>query len=367
MTEVRITQTIKYEDLVNGVEEATKIVESSYGPDGMGLLAVVDLPEHFVATREHVHDVIRKFASLSTEEKNTFEVPPFFQRGWDHGHELMKDGTPDKLKGSFYFNPVQDQFEDVDEKLLDQYTTFYGTNLFPTEQVPNFEKSVKKCANFMCEVGALIARECDKVVSTAHGDEEVKPVLENIVREGKHHAARCLYYFPIDKKTVDSIPVDGWCGWHNDHCVLTSLIPAAFYDVEKGESIPNPDPESGLYIKTRDGSVVKPKVTTTNCLLFQIGETAQILSKGKLLATPHMVRAPKVANVARTTMPVFLQPGHSLVLPAPGKDALHVEHLPEGVPELKTRYETDTNFGDFSNRTFAAYYALKGQSKKSQG
>eukprot|EP00055_Hartaetosiga_balthica_P002470 m.4093 g.4093 ORF g.4093 m.4093 type:complete len:365 (-) comp2168_c0_seq1:298-1392(-) len=356
---VRDTKVIKYEDLVNGEESVTKIVEAAYGPDGMGLLAVVGLPESFVQTREAVHDVIRQFAALSEEEKASFEVPPFFQRGWDHGHELMKDGTPDKLKGSFYFNPVQDKFGDVDEETLNKYCTFYGTNLFPSKQIPDFEAATKKCATFMCEVGALIGRECDKVVAAAHDEETVEPVLETIIREGKHHAGRCLYYFPIDKDTIDTIPVDGWCGWHNDHCVLTSLIPAAFYDVAKGESIANPDPASGLYIKTRDGTVVKPKSPTTNCLLFQIGETAQILSKGKLLATPHMVRAPLVAGVARTTMPVFLQPGHSLVLPVPGDAALHVEHLPEGVPELKARYKENDTFGDFSNRTFAAYYALK--------
>jgi isopenicillin N synthase-like dioxygenase len=45
-------------------------------------------------------------------------------------------------------------------------------------------------------------------------------------------------------------------------------------------------------------------------LLFQIGETAQMHSGGWLKATPHMVRGCVTPGTSRSTMAVFLEPGH---------------------------------------------------------
>jgi hypothetical protein len=53
--------------------------------------------------------------------------------------------------------------------------------------------------------------------------------------------------------------------------------------------VPNPDPLSGLYIKSRSGEVVKA-VFPADHLGFQIGETACVHSGGWLYATPHCVR-----------------------------------------------------------------------------
>ena len=45
------------------------------------------------------------------------------------------------------------------------------------------------------------------------------------------------------------------CGYHNDHCSLTSLMPAMYHD-ETGKQIACPDMEAGLYIKSRAGNLV---------------------------------------------------------------------------------------------------------------
>ena len=61
----------------------------------------------------------------------------------------------------------------------------------------------------------------------------------------------------------------------------------------------SPDPQAGLYVKSRQGQIHKV-VAPPNSLLFQIGETAQIHSGGVLQATPHAVRGANIAGISRT-------------------------------------------------------------------
>jgi len=58
------------------------------------------------------------------------------------------------------------------------------------------------------------------------------------------------------------------------------------YVNKDGVEIPNPDPNSGLYVISRNGKQVKVAFPKDH-LAFQIGETAQIHSGGLLQATPH--------------------------------------------------------------------------------
>jgi isopenicillin N synthase-like dioxygenase len=79
-----------------------------------------------------------------------------------------------------------------------------------------------------------------------------------------------------------------WCGWHNDHGSLTSLVPAMYFNAE-GKEVPAPDQQAGLYIRSRQGKIVKALMPGANTLGFQMGEAQQIHSGGYLMATPHCV------------------------------------------------------------------------------
>lgn len=79
-------------------------------------------------------------------------MAPYYQRGWDCGHEQMRDGTPDYNKGSFYINPMVDSFPDVDPATVAAHPTFFGTNVFPTEEIPEFEGAIKAAASLMVDV-----------------------------------------------------------------------------------------------------------------------------------------------------------------------------------------------------------------------
>ncbi|KAL8911425.1 MAG: hypothetical protein Q9171_003415 [Xanthocarpia ochracea] len=73
-----------------------------------------------------------------------------------------------------------------------------------------------------------------------------------------------------------------------------------------------PDPDSGLYIRSRSGAITKIKIPS-DCLAFQTGETLQLITGGKFQAVPHFVRAAGRSvdggQVARNTLAVFTQPG----------------------------------------------------------
>ena len=50
-----------------------------------------------------------------------------------------------------------------------------------------------------------------------------------------------------------------------------------------------PSPTSGLYIRTRGGTLTKVSIPE-DCLAFQTGEALELATAGKLRATPHCVR-----------------------------------------------------------------------------
>eukprot|EP01097_Dermamoeba_algensis_P000080 TRINITY_DN1022_c0_g1_i1.p1 TRINITY_DN1022_c0_g1~~TRINITY_DN1022_c0_g1_i1.p1 ORF type:complete len:137 (-),score=27.55 TRINITY_DN1022_c0_g1_i1:56-466(-) len=135
------------------------------------------------------------------------------------------------------------------------------------------------------------------------------------------------------------------------------------YMDEAGNEVPNPDPLSGLYIASRDGSVVKATIPSDH-LIYQIGETAQIHSGGILQATPHCVRAasgPQSKGISRETFAVFMEPMWMEPMDCPpGVQADNVSLtssvLPPGVPPLASRWKIGMSFAEFTDKTLSSYY-----------
>lgn len=132
-----------------------------------------------------------------------------------------------------------------------------------------------------------------------------------------------------------------------------------------GAPVDCPDPEAGLYCRSRHGDTVRVGIPA-DCIGYQIGETAQVHSGGALQATPHCVRAARGApGVSRGTLAVFMEPewAHRMNTP-PGADPEDVlrgargELLPRGVPPLIKRWQPDgsQDFAAFTTATLASYY-----------
>lgn len=146
-----------------------------------------------------------------------------------------------------------------------------------------------------------------------------------------------------------------------DHSTLTGLATAMYFDPE-GNPIDCPDPDAGLYVRSRQGEVLHV-LPPADCMAFQIGETAQIHSGGVLQATPHAVRAGGEAGTARATLAVFMQPDFDVAMDMPsGTDPESVlrgsrgEALPPGVPSLEGRWRDGETFAQFAEATVQSYY-----------
>eukprot|EP00903_Cladosiphon_okamuranus_P006969 g6783.t1 len=413
----------RYEDLVSERDLAA-VAGRAFGHEGLGIAVVTGVPGIAEARRE-LFTLGHRFATLPEETRARYEHPAsLFSFGWSHGKETLEAGRPDLAKGSFYANPCFDSpfgegkaaaaprggggagagGETAAAEAVARYPAFAHPNVWPDSDVPGFSRAFKELGQAVVRVGELVARQCDSYIAGVHpGYEEGK--MSRIISSSRCPKGRLLHYFPqnvplesssgagarsgdaavgggtVAATTADNggstagsgggVEDDGafsdWCGWHHDHSLLTGLVPAMFLDA-KGREVANRDPRCGLYIRSRrEGELVKatvpPGEPASSCVLFQIGETTQVLSGGALQATPHAVRSTSQEGVSRLTFAVFMQPewGESMDVPRGAQlssvRSLHSERLlPRAAAPIADRLRPGMDFGEFTEATFSAYY-----------
>ncbi|KAL8923817.1 MAG: hypothetical protein Q9208_004378 [Pyrenodesmia sp. 3 TL-2023] len=265
-----------------------------------------------------------------------------FLTGWSHGKEALKTGSFDSFKGSFYVNC--DFFHSCDHRkdsreTYGQHPELTATNVWPpSEMLPGFRQCFEEICNLIIDTAILVARQCD-LYALAEIEGYEPGYLERVVRLSTTTKARLLHYFPTkadqgcqtapreNLSTAAEKNQDDWCATHIDHGCLTGLTSAVYIDesahpptLGKFSAPPPPlpflpsapDPESGLYIRSRTGAIAKINIPA-DCLGFQTGEALQLITGGKFQAVPHFVRAGSTPTdgkqVARNTLAVFTQPG----------------------------------------------------------
>ncbi|CAG9334967.1 unnamed protein product [Blepharisma stoltei] len=330
---------VSYQELVSNANIERKI-EEGYGPDGLGIITIEHIPG-YQEKRMALLPLARRVALLPDDEKKELELPQInYMMGWSHGKEFF-EGTPDFSKGSFYANP------EVDKAPL--YKGAFHDNVWP-RSLPELRIAFRDLGQEIMRVGALLARHLDKYILARHKDYTPR-TLEDIIKSHKNSAGRLLHYFPQVGSTHE------WCGWHNDHSCLTGLTCPLYLNQTTGEVVnPNEvsDCKTGLFIKNRRGEMLKAHLTS-DLLLYQIGETAQILSNGWLQATPHSVQTGgSLENVSRNTFAIFMEPVPDFALKvSDNHERIFVEN--EGIPSLRRRFKKGMTFGDFHNSTVAAF------------
>lgn len=334
-------------------------LERAFGYSGLGILAVRNVPG-YLEKRETLLPMAYKLANLPKEELVAMEHPrSFWSFGWSCGKEQF-EGQPDFSKGSFYANPLVDAPTD-DEELIEKYPSFYCANIWPTKQLPELESAFKDLGRLVVQTGVLVGKHADALVRESIPSYPDN-MLSEILRTSTMCKGRLLHYYPMSEpSSTATTEQSSWCGWHNDHGSLTGLANAMFHDAE-GNPIPCPDEKAGLYIKSRQGAVVRVTMPG-DCMAFQIGETAMIHSGGVLQATPHSVQAAEAEGVSRSTLAIFMEPEvhHHMSVPE-GADSNRVlksttgEFLPPGVPALATRWNNDMDFAEFTDKTLSSYH-----------
>lgn len=254
-----------------------------------GYVMVRGVPDYQMIRDAYVAEA---YAFSKVEDKSPFTPIDSNSRGWDRGIETF-NGYKDLYKGSFYA----------------AYPDQPG-NLWPNEEYRN---GYLRLAGLIRQVG-----------------EQVLGLLPLPSFEVKS-IARGLDYAAIPKSDHDPNPF--WCGVHRDHGAWTGLASSVYLDPETGERHPEPS-TAGLHVRG-------VKVTIPDdCLAFQVGEVAQLLSDDQILATEHHVA--KAYGLQRITMAVFMYPPDDFVL----------QSSSQAFPE---RFSNGMTYGEWNRRSLARY------------
>ncbi|KAK9830192.1 hypothetical protein WJX72_010222 [[Myrmecia] bisecta] len=295
--------TLDYQQLTDPGADLLDEIEKAYGPSGLGILTVANVPG-LPALRQRLLPLAQRFAELPEEAKRRCEDPDsLYNFGWSHGVESLQDGRPDRNKGSYYANPLHDRPTE-DAQLMRSYPMYCRPNVWPNENLPELEPAFRELGRLIIDIGLLLTRHCDRYAQSKNP--RIPPGrLEAAIGSSPCPKGRLLHYFPATSADDASA---SWCGWHTDHGSLTGLM-AAMY-MKDGKVVPGPDERAGLHIRDREGQVVRVRIPADH-IAYQMGEAMQVPSGGLLRATPHYVQAPTSAaalGVSRNTFAVFMQP-----------------------------------------------------------
>ncbi|KVH88829.1 hypothetical protein Ccrd_025285 [Cynara cardunculus var. scolymus] len=109
------TVVIPFSELKDKDADLSVKIEEGFGPDGLGILSISDVPG---------------YAFL---RKNLLNLAPRYNFGWSHGNEKLESGKPDLLKGSFYANPILD-IPTTEASLIQRYPAYL---MKEREMLPN--------------------------------------------------------------------------------------------------------------------------------------------------------------------------------------------------------------------------------------
>lgn len=193
---------IDYSDLRCATEEKQEGVEydecmskvldkigQAFGSDDscLGILAVTNVPGELERKRNALLPIARDLAKLPAKDLDEVIVPEAgYQVGWSHGKEKLEgDNNFDMGKGSFYANPLTDDFVSaVKERLLQKEGNtndlasskeideavqknpeFFATNEWPSK-LPHLKSALIDVANIVHSVGVMLAKLCDMYVKS---------------------------------------------------------------------------------------------------------------------------------------------------------------------------------------------------------
>jgi isopenicillin N synthase-like dioxygenase len=330
--------TVSLQDLKDG-NIPFETLTAAFGPDSLGILVVKDVPQDFAQLRHMALSYASYLGNLPKAELDRLEnAQAKYLTGWSLGKETLQDGQVDTFKGSYYANcafyvdAALECARPTADFSPETFPEYLSPNIWPADDVlPGFKPALTALCGLIIDVAVLVARACDRF---AHQDIPNYPAnyLERVVASSTTTKARLLHYYPQDAASASGNE-DDWCATHLDHGCLTGLTSAMFIDehatstavppvapdaAATGASLPplaelpaSPDPEAGLYIKSRTGETVQVKIPR-DCIAFQTGEALERITAGRFKAVPHFVRGVRASvsngRVARNTLAVFTQP-----------------------------------------------------------
>lgn len=288
----------------------------------------IDMP-----TLERFYDRFLAFTAAPEEAKRRYGRPDiWYQRGWTPPNTekaVIAGGQPD-FKECWFAAP-----EPLDPVAARQYPQVYADNIWPEED-PEFAASMLSVGHQLHRVGLALLRGCAQKLGLA-------PYAFEAMVHGGPHVTRALKYLPLTDAQLGTGIL--WGEEHTDFNLLTLLPGGRFLDPD-GRRTGRPDEQSGLYLRTRasaehpQGQMVRG-LAPEGCLVAQVGQQLEILTGGRFLATPHVIRAPLTAGYTRLAMAHFIH--------------VHAHEVLQPMPPFRT----DEAIAAYSPPVLAGTYGLK--------
>ncbi|KAL2238836.1 uncharacterized protein LOC105163303 [Sesamum indicum] len=374
------------------LELISKTIMQNLGRGGPGLLSIKGVPEARTL-RQTLLPFARKLALLDHDDRKRILKD----------HNLGSDvplKNLDRIVSSFAMKLKYDQEFNVKVKSNEMDSAVDGG------EFKDLGLAFKELGFCMMKLGLCLARVCDKLIG---GCELEQSLLQCGTAKG-----RLIHYHSVTDNAAikeaasrkrrgrggkvnlrENVPLgddgdaDLWQQWHYDYGIFTILTAPMFMLSDGSDSQECESPRSHTYLQVfhpETNRVLMVKASKAS-FIVQVGESADVLSKGRLRATLHSVcRHAKMDNLSRETFVVFLQPAWSKTFslsdyPFEGltsgdqdttksyNEEMHgvvqesnglTQKIHEIVPPLSSRLRDGMTFAEFSRETTKQYYSGSG-------
>ena len=292
-------------------EEATREAAIRAIGEGFGTFGLVYLENHGVdlELRDRVFTRFQALTDRPEAEKQKLNHPDiWYQRGWtppNTERAVVAGGQQPDFKECYFAAPLP-----TDPSCAIQYPQIFAENRWPDGD-PDFEREYVALGQQLHEAGLSLLGGVARMLGMH------QRWFDNRL-DGGAHVCRLLRYLPLDPSLIESGVV--WGEEHTDFNLLTVLPGGRFLDPD-GAPCERPDDASGLYLRTRpseahpNGQKVQGRAPE-GCIVAQVGQQLEILSGGTLLATPHVITAPRTPGYTRISGAHFLHlHPHQMVFP----------------------------------------------------
>ncbi|EOA25915.1 hypothetical protein CARUB_v10019295mg [Capsella rubella] len=377
-------------------------VMSALGPSGPGLLCITGVLGSALLRRQLL-PMARKLALLVPDKR--IRILKEHHLGSDvslknplrdvssFAMQLNFERTSKSSQGKLWFHEASPTLDLKEEGDDDEFT--------------NLGAAFKGLGFCMRELGLSIARICDREIGggfledsllescTAKArlihyhsaaDKRALREAERSNQSGKRVSSKTRVHNAAEQQEVNRRNGDGlsgshfnlWQQWHYDYGIFTLLTDPMFLSSYSYQDCSLMSRHSYLQIYHPSKNKFYMVKTPQDSFIVQIGESADILSKGKLRSTLHCVCKPeKLEHISRETFVVFLQPkwsqtfsvseytmehlrSYSLQSQLPDTDEVPNPEIQRIVPPLSSRLRDGMTFAEFSRETTKQYYGGSG-------
>ncbi|KAJ0255023.1 2-oxoglutarate [Hirschfeldia incana] len=362
-------------------------VMEALGPNGPGLLCITGVLGSALLRRKLL-PMARKLALLDPDKRNRILKE----------HRLGSDvplKNPERLVSSFAmhlnYQPPSNSSLWYEAACGVGAKMDYSLEDDEEEDFNNLGVVFRELGFCMMELGLSIARVCDREIGGGFLEETL---LDSCTAKGRlihYHSAADQSFLREEavrrkqsgkqvKYRNESSHFNLWQQWHYDYGVFTILTDPLFLSSHSCQDCNLITTHSYLRIYHPSKNRFYMVKTPQDSFIVQIGESADILSQGKLRSTLHCVCRPdkQLEHISRETFAVFLQPkwSHSFSV-----SEYTMEYLSSGsiqrqqildtdevsnadidriVPPLSSRIRDGMTFAEFSRETTKQYYGGSG-------